>query len=73
MRSLKQQVATGIGRRDQVVGQRLFLGRKPGPHLAAGCSILHADGLRQRQRLDISSLTADVGNTFENERECEKH
>ena len=56
MRSLKQQLAAGIGRLDQVVGQHLFLGRKLGPDLATGCSTLHADGFRQRQRLYISSL-----------------
>ena len=73
VRSLKQQLAAGIGRLNQVVGQHLFLGRKPGPDLAAGRSTLHADGFRQRQRLDISSLAVSVGNTSENKRQCQKH
>src|SRR5262249_21287396 len=63
----------GIGRLDQVVGQHLFLGRKLGPDLAAGCSALHADGFRQWQRLEIFSLTEDAGNTCENEREGQRH
>ena len=73
VRSLKQQLAAGIGRPDQVVGQHLFLGRQLGPDHATGDSTLHADGFRQRQRLYVSSLTEDVGNTSENERECQKH
>ncbi len=73
MRSLKHQLAADIGRLDQVVGQRLFLGRKLGPDLATGRSTLNADGFRQRQRLCISSLAEGVGNRSENERQCQKH
>ena len=73
VRSLKQQLTAGIGRLDQVVGQHLFLGRKLGPDLATGRGTLHANGFRQRQRLDVSSLAEDVGNTSKNERECQKH
>ena len=72
VRALKQELAAGVGRLDQVVGQHLFLGRKLGPNLSTGSGTLHADSFRQWQRFDVCSLAQDAGNTSENQNECQQ-